>query len=56
MEIYELKAYAEGWKLVSQCFITAQNRQDAELQEEMLADSLLDIGYNVVGTSLERVR
>lgn len=56
MRTYEFKAYGANWELIAKDFIAAEDRQEAELKEEMLADSLRDIGYEVKGTSLVRVR
>ena len=56
MRVYEFKAYGRNWELIAKTFIHANDHQAAELEEEMLADGLRDIGHYVRGTSLERVR
>ena len=56
MRVYGFKAYGSNWELIAQTTFYAEDLQAAELQEEMLADDLRDIGHTVKGTSVKRIR
>ena len=56
MKTYQFKIYGTNWGIIAQGFLSAEDYQAAELEEERIADSYRDIGYDVKGSSLERVR
>lgn len=56
MRVYKIRVYGADWRKIREEFIKAEDRQQAELKEEMIADECINNGCQVNGTSLERVR
>ena len=56
MRTYRIRVFDMNWRTIREEYIKAEDLQAAELAEERIADECRDGGFEVRGTSLQRIR